>query len=51
MKMGQKFLIEDSGSWNDQRGCLMAKKLVQGIQVTNDTAEHGVALFKNTTGL
>jgi len=33
-KMDQKFLTEDLGSWNDQPGYLMARKLVQGIQVT-----------------
>ena len=33
--------MEDPGSWNDQQGYLMARKLVQGIQVANDTAERG----------
>jgi len=46
MKMDQKFLTEDPGSWNDHSGYLMARKLVQGIQVTNDTAERGVALIQ-----
>jgi len=47
MKMHQKFLTEDpNGSWNDQPGYLMARKLVQGIQVTNDTAERGVVLIQ-----
>jgi len=51
MEMDQKFLTEDPGSWNDQPGYLMARKLVQGIQATDDTAERGWHLFKNTTGL
>jgi len=46
MKMDQKLLMEDSGLWNDQPGYLITRKLVQGIQVTNDTAEHGVALIQ-----
>jgi len=46
MKVDQKFLTENPGSWNGQPGYLMAKKLVQGIQVTNDPAERGVALIK-----
>ena len=46
MKMDQKFLTEDPGSWNDQPGCLMARILVQGIQVTNDAAERGVTLIQ-----
>jgi len=46
MKMDQKFLMEDPGSWNDQPGYLMARKLVQGIQVTNDAAELGVTLIQ-----
>ena len=46
MKIDQKFLTEDPGSWNDQPGYLMARKLVQGIQVTNDTTERGVALIQ-----
>ena len=46
MKMDQKFLMKDPGSQNDQPGYLMARKLVQGIQVTNDTAERGVALIQ-----
>ena len=50
MKIDQKFLEEDPGSWNDQPGYLMTRKLVQGIQVTNDTAECGWHLFKNTIG-
>jgi len=41
MKMDQKFLTEDPGSWNDQPGYLMARKLVQGIQVTNDSRAWG----------
>ena len=46
MKMDQKFLTEDSDSWNDQPGYLMARKLVQVFQVANDTAERGVALIQ-----
>ena len=46
MKMDQKFLMEGSRSWNDQPSYLTARKLVQGIQVANDTAEHGVALIQ-----
>jgi len=46
MKMDQKFLTEDPGSWNDRPRYLMARKLVQGIQVTNDTAKRGVALIQ-----
>jgi len=46
MKMDQKFLTESPASWNDQPGYLMARKLVQGIQVTNDTAERGMALIQ-----
>ena len=46
MKVDQKFLTENPGSWNGQPGYLMAKKLVQGIQATNDPADHGVALIQ-----
>jgi len=47
MKMDQTFLTEDpNGSWNGQPGYLMVRKLVQGIQVTNDTAERGVVLIQ-----
>ena len=41
---------EDPGSWNVQPGYLIARKLVQGIQVTNNTADQRGNLFKNTTG-
>ena len=46
MKMDPKFLTEDPGSWNDQPSYLMARKLVQGIQVTYNTAERGAALIQ-----
>ena len=46
MKMDQKFLTEFPVSWNDQPGYLMARKLVQAIQATNDTAERGMALIQ-----
>jgi len=46
MKMDQMFLTESPVSWNDQPGYLMDRKLVQGIQVTNDTAERGMALIQ-----
>jgi len=49
LKMDQIFHTEDPGSWNDQPGYyLMTRKLAQGIQVTNDTAEWGWHSFKNT---
>ena len=51
MKVDQKFLTENPGSWNGQPGYLMAKKLVQGIQVTNDPAEPGVALIQEYSWL
>jgi len=46
MKVDQKFLTENPGSWNNQPDYLVARKLVQGIEVTNDTAECGVALIQ-----
>ena len=52
MKMDQKCLMEDTnGSWNDQPGYLMARKLVQGIHVTNDDAERGVVLIEECNRL
>jgi len=46
IQMDQKFLTKSPDSWNDQPGDLMARELVQGIQVTNDTAERGMALIQ-----
>ena len=46
IKMDEKFLTKNPGSWNNQPSYLMAKKLAQKIQVINDTAEHGVALMQ-----
>ena len=45
MKIDQKCSMKDPGSWNEQPGYLIARKLVQGIQVTDDTAERWTALI------
>ena len=46
MKIDQKFLEDDPGSWNNEPSYLMAIKLVQIIQVTNNTEWPGVALIQ-----